>query len=456
MRISSKGLSAAIALALASGLSVQAQAAGFALIENSASGMGNAFAGGSAIAEDASTVYFNPAGMTRLSGTQMTVAGHFISTAADYTDTGSTINPALGGGSLPGSNDEGGTSALVPNFYYVTELGNDSFFGIGITVPFGLATEYDDSWVGRYTAVDSEVQTININPSFAAKATDKLSVGFGLSIQYIEATLSNQLDSAAICLKVAAQATCDATFGTTATLATESFDSSQSLSGDDWSIGWNVGVLYDLDEKSRLGVAYRSSVKQDLEGDVDFTQSAELASFLSAAGLPLFVDTGITAGIELPETLSVSYFRDVSDKLAVMADITWTRWSNFDELVINFDNSQPTSTIPENWDDSYRFALGINYRQDSTLMYRAGIAYDQTPIPSAEDRTPRIPGDNRTWLSFGLGYNFSTDMSMDIGYSHLFVSDTDINNTDASFGHTVTGTYDASVDILSAQLNLKF
>lgn len=458
MRISSKGLSAAIALALASGLSVQAQAAGFALIENSASGMGNAFAGGSAIAEDASTVYFNPAGMTRLSGTQMTVAGHFISTAADYTDTGSITNTDLpgGGGSLPGSNDEGGTSALVPNFYYVTELGNDSFFGIGITVPFGLATEYDDSWVGRYTAVDSEVQTININPSFAAKATDKLSVGFGLSIQYIEATLSNQLDSAAICLKVAAQATCDATFGTTATLATESFDSSQSLSGDDWSIGWNVGVLYDLDEKSRLGVAYRSSVKQDLEGDVDFTQSAELASFLSAAGLPLFVDTGITAGIELPETLSVSYFRDVSDKLAVMADITWTRWSNFDELVINFDNSQPTSTIPENWDDSYRFALGINYRQDSTLMYRAGIAYDQTPIPSAEDRTPRIPGDNRTWLSFGLGYNFSTDMSMDIGYSHLFVSDTDINNTDASFGHTVTGTYDASVDILSAQLNLKF
>lgn len=467
MRISPKGLSAAIALAVASGLSVQAQAAGFALIENSASGMGNAFAGGSAIAEDASTVYFNPAGMTRLSGTQMSVAGHFISTAADYTDTGSTINPGLGGGSLPGSNDEGGTSALVPNFYYVTELGNDSFFGIGITVPFGLATEYDDSWVGRYTAVDSEVQTININPSFASKATDKLSVGFGLSIQYIEATLSNQLDSGAICTSALASNPASPTFGNVAAsvaacagapnnmvIGDAAVDSSQSLSGDDWSIGWNFGVLYDLDEKSRLGVAYRSSVKQDLEGDVDFTRSAELDAFLGAT--PLFVDTGITAGIELPETLSVSYYRDVSDKLALMADITWTRWSNFDELSINFDNTQPTSTIPENWDDSYRFALGINYRQDSTLIYRAGIAYDQTPIPSAEDRTPRIPGDNRTWLSFGLGYNFSTDMSMDIGYSHLFVSDTDINNTDASFGHTVTGTYDASVDILSAQLNFKF
>lgn len=460
MRISPKGLSAAIALALVSGISTQAQAAGFALIENSASGMGNAFAGGSAIAEDASTVYFNPAGMTRLSGSQIIVAGHFISTAADYTDTGSTTNPLLsgGGGSLPGSNDDGGTSSLVPNFYYVTELGNDSFFGIGITVPFGLATEYDDSWVGRYTAVDSEVQTININPSFAAKATDKLSIGFGLSIQYIEATLSNQLDSAAICLSATSnnQALCDATFGTAATLATESLDSSQELTGDDWSIGWNVGVLYDLDEKSRLGVAYRSSVKQDLEGDVDFTQSTELNGFLTAAGSPLFVDTGITAGIELPETLSASYYRDVSDKLALMADITWTRWSNFDELVINFDNSQPTSAIPENWDDSYRFALGINYRQDSTMIYRAGIAYDQTPIPTAEDRTPRIPGDNRTWLSFGLGYNFSADMSMDIGYSHLFVSDTDINNTDASFGHTVTGTYEADVNILSAQLNFNF
>ncbi|MFW2373875.1 MAG: OmpP1/FadL family transporter [Gammaproteobacteria bacterium] len=462
MRISPKGLSAAIALAVvSSGVTSQVQASGFALIENSASGMGNAFAGGSAIADDASTVYFNPAGMTRLSGSQIIVAGHFISTAADYTDTGSTTNPLLpgGGGSLPGSNDDGGTSSLVPNFYYVTELGNDSFFGIGITVPFGLATEYDDGWVGRYTAVDSEVQTININPSFAARATDKLSVGFGLSIQYIEATLSNQLDSAAICLKATASVdltTCNTLMGTTATLASEPLDSSQSLSGDDWSIGWNIGVLYDLDEKSRLGVAYRSSVKQDLEGEVDFTQSAALTNFLTAVVSPLFVDTGITASIELPETLSASYYRDVNDKLALMADITWTRWSNFDELVINFDNSQPTATIPENWDDSYRFALGINYRQDSSMIYRAGIAYDQTPIPSAEDRTPRIPGDNRTWLSFGLGYNFSADMSMDIGYSHLFVSDTDINNTDASFEHTVTGTYEADVNILSAQLNFNF
>jgi long-chain fatty acid transport protein len=161
--------------------------------------------------------------------------------------------------------------------------------------------------------------------------------------------------------------------------------------------------------------------------------------------------------VELPETISVSYYRDVDSKLAVMADITWTKWSNFDALNIVFDNPvQGESNIPENWDNSWRYAIGVNYKPDNTMIYRAGIAYDETPIPTAEDRTPRIPGNDRTWLSLGLGYVISADMSIDVGYAHLFVDDTPVNNTDASFGHTVTGSYEAEVDILSVQGNFKF
>ena len=469
MNLSAKKLTAALSVVLTSaGVSTTTYAAGFALIENSASGMGNAFAGGSAIADDASTVWFNPAGMTKLSGSNILIGGHIVAPSADYTDGGSQLNPLsaiTGNTNLTGSNDDGGETALVPNFYYVSDLGNDTYLGLGVTVPFGLSTDYDEDWVGRYTATKSELQTININPSIASKLNDKLSIGFGLNIQYIEATLANELDSAAICVLVdsaptgtnpgdpaAAYTNCS---GSGFVLGTRLLDSSQSLTGDDWSMGYNFGLLYDLDESSRIGFAYRSSIKHKLEGSVDFTRSTALDGLLGAT--PLFVDTGVTAGVELPESISVSYYRDVNTKFAVMADVTWTKWSNFKELNIIFDNPvQGSSTIPENWENSFRYAFGLNYKPDNIWTYRVGMAHDETPIRSPEDRTPRIPGDDRTWLSFGVGYVLSSDMSIDVGYSHLFVDDTDINNVDASFGHTVTGTYDADVNILSAQLNMKF
>ncbi|MCW8933733.1 MAG: outer membrane protein transport protein [Gammaproteobacteria bacterium] len=457
----------AIASALVSGLfASQASAAGFALIENSASGMGNAYAGGSAIAEDASTVWFNPAGMTRLKGSQISVAGHIISPSADFTDNGSSLSALGGGAPISGAADDGGVTAFVPNFYYTTELGGDAWFGVGITVPFGLSTDYDSDWIGRYGATLSEVSTVNINPSFAFKYNDDLSIGLGLSLQYIEAKLENNIDSASVCVGLVqaggasesvAVATC-LPGGLGLVPGNLAQDSSQSLEGDDWNIGWNIGLLYDIDSSSRVGFAYRSSVDSNLSGDVDFTVDPTLQALIDGAGpaSSFFSDTGIDAGIELPSQISVSYFRDVTPDFAIMADVTWTKWSNFDELVIKFDNLvQSTSTTPENWDDSFRFAIGANYKTSQKMVLRFGVAHDQTPIPSAEDRTARIPGDDRTWVSLGLGYVIDDSTSIDVGYSHLFVGDTEINNTDA-FGHTLTGKYDADVDILSVQANFMF
>ncbi len=457
----------AVAAAITGGfISSQASAAGFALIENSASGMGNAYAGAAAIAEDASTVWFNPAGMTRLNGTQIVVAGHIISPAADFTDTASTN--AFGGG-LNGNADDGGVTALVPNFYYVTDIGGDARFGIGITVPFGLSTEYDDDWIGRYGATTSEVQAINFNPSFAYKHNDKVSVGLGLSLQYIEAKLENKIDSHMTCVGLRGQFLSEDALTASGNCtglgltgpANADQDSAQSLEGDNWNWGWNIGVLYEIDDASRLGIAYRSSMDANLEGDVDFTVDPTLQGFIDAAfgGSPLesyLTDTGVKAGIELPSQISVSYYRDISDEIAIMADITWTEWSNFDALVVKFDNlAQPTSTTPENWDDSFRFSIGANYKMDEKTTLRVGVAHDQTPIPSPEDRTARIPGDDRTWLSLGFGYDLDAETRIDVGYSHLFVGDTEINNTDA-FNHTLVGEYEADVDILSVQGTFKF
>lgn len=429
-----------------------ANAAGFAIAEHSASGLGSAFAGASAIAEDASTTYFNPAGLSKLKGTQTIFAGHIVSVSSPFTNKGSALVTTA---PISGPNDDGSTTAFIPNFYYARELNDKWAFGLGVNVPFGNASEYSDTWVGRYHATKSEVHTININPSASFKVDDKLSLGFGVNVQYIEATLANQLDSTAICVGNGGAGLCGV--GGLGTIGDVSTDSAVSLNGDDWSLGWNVGLLYDFTEATRLGLAYRSSVEHTLSGTADFTRSAALNQFLTTVGSDAFTDTGISAGIDLPETLSLSLHHAVNPKWVVLADVTWTKWKRFDKLVIDFANpNQPSSTIPENWENSLRYSLGVNYKADPKWVYRTGIALDETPVPSAEDMTARIPDNDRIWLSLGFGYKMSDSFGIDVGYSHLFFDDIAINNTDASFGHTLTGSYEVSVDIFSAQFNWNF
>ena len=436
------------------GVAAQAGGAGFALIENSASGQGNAYAGGAAIADDPATIYFNPAGMTRLNDRELTAAGHIISSRAKFKNEGST---AATGGLLTGPNADGGTTSFVPNLYYVHPLDNDFTLGVGITVPFGLTTEYDDDWVGRYFAVRSSVTTININPSLGWRANEKLSLGAGLSLQYIDVELTSAIDFGAVCAAqeaggVLPPGTCGAIGANP-----QALDGFADLRADNLSWGFNLGLLYEFSPRTRVGVAYRSQVKQNLEGKAKFTVPGAV-SFLQAANV--FVNSDIKAGVDLPDTFSLSAYHELSGKVAVMADWTWTHWSNFNELRIKYESSQPDSVTTENWNDSNRYSLGINYQMNSKLKLRGGLAYDETPVPNARHRTPRLPGNDRTWLSLGAGYVISPRVSVDAGYTHLFIDDAKSDHTYESsvptLRHTLKGKYQASVDIFSAQLNWKF
>lgn len=440
---------------LATIITSNVNAAGFAIAENSASGMGSAFAGASAVAEDASTTYFNPAGLSKLEGSQIIVAGHYVAPSSSFNNNGSSLSIALGGGTLSGNGEDGGNGAFIPNFYYSNKLNDKWAFGLGITAPFGQSTEYSDTWVGRYHATKSEIVSLNINPSASFKVNDKLSLGFGVNVQYFEATLANQLDSTAICLAAGGGAGC-AVAGLVA-VGDVATDSSQSLNGDDWSVGWNLGLLYDISNETRLGFAYRSAIGHDIKGSVDFTRSAELNAFLVGAGSNAFTDTGASVGIDTPETISLSMYHGFNPKWSLLADVTWTQWSSFDQLVVEFDNvNQPTATIPENWENSVRYSVGVNYQADSKWIYRAGLALDGSPVTTAEDRTPRLADDDRFWVSLGFGYKISDSSSIDVGYTHIFFDDIAINNEDPSFTHTLTGTYEVNVDIFSAQYNWKF
>ena len=431
---------AAVLVALSSGFSTQVSASGFALIENSASGQGNAFAGAAAYAEDASTVWFNPAGMMKLDGNQIVVAGHFISPNSSFVNNGSVD---AFGDDLSGANDDGGKNALVANFYWVTAINEDMKFGLGVTTPFGLATEYNDTWVGRYHAVETDLKTININPSIAFRVNEQLSVGGGINIMFAEVIITNAVD-----------------FGALVNLP-QSDDGFADLEGDNFSnpdFGFNLGLLYEMNEDTQVGVAYRSEVKIKVEGDAVFSGGSAAKVISDSTGL--FVNTGLSGEITLPQSLSLSVSHDVG-KVKVLADITWTAWSSFDELRINFDNPmQPDGVTTEDWDDVFRYSVGADWQYSDKITLRTGVAFDESPIPSPERRTARIPGNDRTWLSFGGTYVIDETFTVDVGYSHLFISDTQINNTfessQAALAATLTGTYEASVDILSAQLRWNY
>lgn len=440
---------------VSSGASLSAHAAGFALIEQSASGFGNAYAGMSARADDASIQFFNPASLSWLPpGKQIIVGGSAIlpsaklrNASASNLRTGTTIEGNDGGNAA--------SLALIPNFYFASDLNTDLKFGLGITVPYGLTSEYDNGWKGRYQALKSEVMTVNVNPALSFKASDKLSIGGGISLQYVKAELTNALDSSAICLRSAPSAFCTSQgLGQAGNAAVDSYS---KMKGDDISWGFNLGVLYKPWEGTTIGASYRSHIKHKLEGEASFRRSAAIDQVPQLAAR--MSNSDITANLSMPETASLSLAQQLNDKLELLADVTWTNWSRFKELRVQFDSSLPDNVTNTKWNDSYRFSLGGNYRYNDQLTLRAGIAYDQTPVPNASHRTPRIPDADRTWFAIGASWKLDAANTIDVGYAYLRMKDSGINHSsdeNALVRHNTQGEFSSRVDILSAQWSRSF
>ena len=409
---------------------VIANAAGFGLAENSGSGLGNAFSGASAVAEDASNIFSNPASMTYIEGTQAAGALHLIKPNVEFNNDGSTPATFRPLGSEGGN---AGDLAFVPNFYFKTDLNDNVKLGLGINVPFGLKTEYDKDWIGRFQGIKSELKTININPALAFKVSDQLSLGFGVSAMYAKAELTSAVNIGAA-------------------------ERDSRVQGDDWGFGFNFGAIYQATADTRFGISYRSKAEQELKGD-------SKSNFTTLNPIPTrTLNTDVTADITLPESVSFSVFNRLNDSWDVMGDVSWTRWSQFKELRIVRDNgtNSTLAVTPENWDNSMRYSVGLNYHYSDALKLRAGVAYDQEAIRDRY-RTVRIPGNDRKWLAFGAGWQATPATKLDIGYAHLFINDTKIDDNQAApvapspVGKgRVKGEYEGSVDILSLQVTHNF
>jgi len=386
-------------------------ASGLQITEQSVTGLGRAFAGGSSPNDDASAAYFNPADMMLSTGARAQAGISFIGIATEAKNAGSTLRlPANLGevltqpGTVPvfvtvpstGRNDDGGTDNFVPNGYYLMDINERMRFGLSVNAPFAVSTSYGKGWVGRYHALDSSLLTVDVNPSIAYRINDNLSVGGGFSVQYIDAELTQSLFNP----------------------LNPTTDGHAEVKGDDIGFGYNLGTTWEFDANTRVGLSYRSRIKFTLEGD------RTISNFIPGRDGTISAKVDWTA----PDWLLLTAYKRIDDQWAVMGGVRWTNWSLFQELRLKFADGTE-SVIPEKWDDSWTFNIGVSYDYSPEWTFRAGYQYDQSPVPSAEYRNPRIPDSDRNAIAFGATYRPSPSLSVDFGYMYLMFKDSSTNHT---------------------------
>jgi long-chain fatty acid transport protein len=457
-----------MAIAVSGGM---ASGAGFALQENSGSAIGNAFAGGAASAEDASTLWSNPAGMSRLGSPQVAMAVHLITPSFKFQNDGSVpaaFQP------LGGTGGDAGSVNVVPNLYVTVPIDRRWSVGVGINAPFGLVTEYDDNWIGRFQAVKSDIKTINVNPSVSWRVNDTLAVGAGVSWQRIDAELTSRVNYSAALAQAAGQAAAGglipASLVPQIVGLTPGLESQAKVEGDDSAWTWNVGFLWDVTPQTRIGGQYRSSIKYNIAANVDFcspgscsplpalpAQIAPVVGLLAANVNGVLANGGVRADIELPDIANLSIFHRLDDRWDLMADVQYTRWSVFKELRFVRTTGALLSNTPENFEDAWRFSVGATYHWTDAWSFRGGLAYDQSPVTDV-DRTPRLPDADRYWIAIGAQYRFNRNLALDAGFVYLPMKTPDIQQNAGSTpaNALIKGNYDASVTILSAQVTYSF
>jgi long-chain fatty acid transport protein len=416
-------LCAAVALTLGVGPTL---GAGFQLNETSASGLGTAYAGGAAVAEDSSTLWSNVAGISRIRERQVVGAIHLIKPSIKFSNENSTAPTLPAVQPLGSEGGDAGGMNVVPNLYFAAPLGPQWSAGLGLNSPFGLVTEYSADWMGRFQAIKSGIKTINVNPAVAWKPTPRVGLGFGANYQRIEAEFTNTVPPAGI----------------------GGLSSTSSVEGSDSAWGWNLGVLWEVDDNVRVGAHYRSSIDYHITGTVRFSNPA-----LAAA------NGDVTSDVKLPAILNLSYFAKLNDRWDLLFDAQWTQWSTIQSLTFTRTNGAVLQSTPENFTDTWKAALGAHYRYNSAWTLRGGIAYDQSPVSDAY-RTPRLPDSDRTWLAAGGQYRIDSNLTLDFGAAYVMAKKATIDISgsppnSAVYGR-LNGHYDANTVIASGQVNYSF
>lgn len=366
-----------------------ANASGFGVDLHSTAGLANSYAGSAAGAHDVSDSFVNPANLSNVKSNSLSFGIAHLNSDIDD-DNGSATEPGkAGGGTVSGvrNNDAGDDKALVPNFYFAHRINDKVVTGFNINSPYALSSKYDAGWIGRYHAIESKIKSVNFNPNISYEIDEKLAIGFGLQAQYVKTTL-------------------------TKAIPTGGADIFGKLTADDFGYGYNLGATYKISEDAKIGIGYRSKIDHKLRG----------RSVVPAAGL----GSNITTNITTPESLTIGGSYKINDKLEILSDIVWTRWSR----VQAFDVIAPQSAdldaddLTFALDDTFKYAIGLNYQLNNQFKIRTGAAYEEGAYSSSNFRSPRLPTGDRIWTTLGFEYKISDDLKIDAAYLHQFYKKT--------------------------------
>lgn len=454
LRLRKSSLANAFAFALLGLFTLNSFSSGFQLREQSPSSQGNAFAGVTAGMTDISSMYFNPATMGLFSGNQFAGGFSFVQPDAEFSNgSASRFLPAFGPISGPSSHPDAGKDVPLPSIYAMWSIRDNFKFGLSVNVPFGMGTEYESNFIGRYHALKSSLTTIDVGSNFAYRVTPNWSLGASLIARKAKAEITNAVDFATIILANPAIPA-----ALKAGITPGGMDGVASLEGDKWGFGYKLGTTFQA-KKLRVGFAYHGAMTTTIEGAINYTSVPSLL-----AGT--FKNGDATAEMNLPYSVSGGFNYDITDKFSIQGELSRTGWSSFEELRVKFQTGQADVVTKENWKDTWFYSGGFNWKPTKTWSFRSGLAGDQSAVDDT-NRTPRIPDANRTWLSAGASYNVSKSFVLDLAYTHIFVKDSIIalkaiedgttaatsNNT---FRGNLNGNYENKINILALQARFSF
>ena len=435
-------------LALILAFAPDAGASGFQLREQSASGQGNAFAGASAGAQDITSMFWNPAILPLYPGTQVALGGSWVRATMDLSGATGTRAPGFqpgnrvisGGPDLPNAVSQ----PVLPALYVDWGLNDQVFLGLSVNVPFGLVTNYPGSFIGRYYALRTSLKTYDISPAVAWRLNSAWTFGFAFVARRAEATISNGVDFGAV----------SNALGIPGSVPGGS-DGAATLSGSAWAYGYKAGFTWQPSAALRVGMGYQARTTLNINGGIGY-------SSVPAALSSTIVNGGASAKLDLPAIASAGFTYDVSPTFSLQGEAAWTGWSVFKELRVSFASGQPDDVTEEGWKNTMFYSLGAIWKLSPVWSAKAGVAYDRSPVDN-QDRTPRIPDSDRTWISAGLGWALSGDTTVDFGATQIFAPSVSLGLESTSspsspnyFRGNLSGTYKVGITVFALSARHRF
>lgn len=418
----------------------QVFAAGYQLNEQDATQVGLSLAG-NAIEHAPAVQVSNPAGLANLPGTQLQIGSNLYFVGSSINNAGSTS--LLG---TPVTGAAGDLTLTTPTpFLFVSHAFTDRITaGLGISTVFGLGTHYPDGWYGRYFALDTDLKTVDMNPNLSYRVLDTLSVGAGVYVRYSRAKITKAIDLGGIGFASGIPGSIP-----------QGQDGIVRLDADEWGAGYKLGLDWHATPALEVGLAFRSGQHSELDGTAHFflSPTGQILSRLSGS----LVESSISTKSSDPASVLASVGYDLTPDLKLLGEVDWVNWTTFNELRVVFANpAQPQSAVPGHWRDTWKIAAGLKYKLLPAIELRGGTAWEEAPIPDPAHRTALLPDSNRVWLSAGLGWSVTPATQVNLGYAHLFFSDTTLVSSDPTSGILRANTTHGHAEIVSLDVITRF